>query len=594
MTRPGHTPPDIFGREQAVAPSYGAPVVLRQRSVLLMVLLMVVTLSLYGAWWLRGTARELNRSLKVRPISERFLNGCLLLGCVSLIAFGASLVWDDRYVNAIDSAVGSLYWGFLTIGSLRIRRRLLLLRDGGGEPVKAHLLLTVFFDGLYLQWSVNRSQRRNARPLRATSEYAFREPGCLPWLFFVGLPTAALGLLVTLVLSVLVVFWSGRIRYSRSVTAAAERVGDLEYRHMGTVAEYPGLHPVFALGQDFQLSDEEASRLKECARERSHDLTAEDKALIAAVAERHRELLRAASRLKESAPRPVGFDNLTAELETAPGNAQQPTLARFLFLKASMALDRRDAPTAMEVIRWLGWHASLLESNPALGSQLAGFYSESFQLRLIARMLSTHRPAAQLRDMGGALSPHDVRALHTRALALELARIRWGTEEILPEYAQPADDSIVQRVGSMGGHALALHAGAGAAEWILDYDDAYALPYSAGRARLDYDPDELSFLERTGLLIGVKAWWVPGRYRGAAESRELIARLLEVLQDPGVRDCSDLSERLLPNVERVRVEPVAGTLCRVRYASAEDYLATFQDSPGPTPPLEARVALPAP
>lgn len=49
-----------------------------------------------------------------------------------------------------------------------------------------------------------------------------------------------------------------------------------------------------------------------------------------------------------------------------------------------------------------------------------------------------------------------------------------------------------------------------------------------------------------------------------------------------------------PRPELIRLDGADGGLCRVRYASAEGYRATFDDNAGLDPPLEALVALPAP
>ncbi len=96
-----------------------APSELRERRILLMILLTVVTLSVYLIYWLVVTTRTLNARVPTARISTPFMALCVLMTVANLgLAFYAdvllSLIWALRLRHSINTLTGapkpSLLW----------------------------------------------------------------------------------------------------------------------------------------------------------------------------------------------------------------------------------------------------------------------------------------------------------------------------------------------------------------------------------------------------------------------------------------------------------------------------------------------------
>lgn len=116
--------------------------------------LTLITLGIYGVYWLYSRTRSLNQMLPAAPIGEGFINATLVLYAINfVVAVAAGFNADDAQINMFSNVVGVLSailviaWAFMFRDALsKITQR-----------PKGNGVLTFFLSSIYLQYKINQS-----------------------------------------------------------------------------------------------------------------------------------------------------------------------------------------------------------------------------------------------------------------------------------------------------------------------------------------------------------------------------------------------------------------------------------------------------
>jgi len=562
---------------------------LSHRSPWVVFALLVLTLGVYGAVWLRRNARLLNERIPERPISGRFTTTLLVLSVADLVLFIVSLALPEGTFNGVAQPISGLASALLMLGALRVRRRIQYLAEvPGSPPPKVSLLLTIFLNVAYLQLTMNRYSAELEAARWDGLDRPFRDSWRIAWLACLGVPVAGTGVIVLIVAGSFAIDWIGAADFRRERARVAERFGPLsEDRFASAEAE---LHPVLEVGAALDFSDEEKTRLHALVKGPGpvDALAEQDVRFLEELLERNRGALERAGEVLAPPGRGLGV-NYTTEGETPvpPSLVRQIVLAQLIFFDGMFALEKGGAQAAEPSIRQLGALSRVLEGDPNVVSLLLGLGFEHLQLRLLAATIRRCPEPATADTLRGAVLDLPMKDRLREALAYGAAITIWAEKDEIRRYREEQDREeergVVETVAVprlvRGGLRYSL---AGSLEWMIRHLDAYDAPYATMRSMVEIDPDKLSFLENLRLLGAASHWGLPAKLRAFSDARQGAVVMLSAMADGEGQVCRSLRSRLgaVEDLFQVVEEGPAG--CSLRYLRAEEYeSAAAGELPGP-------------
>lgn len=562
---------------------------LKRQSPLVVFGLFLLTLGVYGAFWIRKQARFLDERIPGRPISNRFTATLIALWVADLLLFVGSLVTPEGTFHGIEEPVSAFASGFLLLGALRVRRRILYLAEiPGTPPPKVSLLGTIFLNAAYLQAKINRYRERLEAPRWNVLERRFRDSRRFAWFASLALPSFALCVMLTIGSGSLVIDGIGTMAYRHARERAIARFGPLTEERFESDEAEP--HPVLALGARLELPEGAGDRLNALAKapDPVAALTGDDRRFVESLLQRNREALSRLDSVLDPLDRGLGVSYPVAEdAEFPPDLVKQTTLARFVFFDGLLALDERGPGAAEPAVRHLGVLARLLEDEPNIIPLLLGIGIENLQLRLLASTIERCPDATTAERLESDLVDLSMEQAMREALAWQAALMIQVERDEVARYA--AEQSSEEEGGPLF-RAIPFHlargatryAVAGALDWLVRHQDAYEMPYSVMRTSVEIDPDKLSFVEKMHLVAAMSHWGIPAKSRAFSDARRGARLALQVLEDgPGDR-CAGLQSRLGPLAELYRVADEGSGGCTLRYRRAEEFeRAAAGDFPAP-------------
>jgi len=548
--------------------------------------LFLLTLGVYGAFWIRRQARFLDERIPARPLSTRFTATLITLWVADVLLFAASLVTPEGTLEWIEKPVSAFASGFLLLGALRVRRRILYLAEvPGSPPPKVSLLGTILLSVAYLQAKINRYQSRLEAPRWDIFHRRFRDSRRLAWVACLALPSLALCILLTIGIGSLVIDGIGTMAYRHAREQAIDRFGPLTEERFAS--DEAVLHPVLALGAALELPEGDGDRLQALVKSLAKALakapdpvaalTGNDRRFVESLLERNREALSRLDSVLDPPDRGLGVSYPVAEdMEFPPDLVKQTTLARFVFFDGLLALDDRGPGAAEPAVRRLGVLARLLEDEPNTIPLLLGLGTENLQLHLLAATVERCPDARTAERLESDLVDLPMEQAMREALAWRAALMVRVQRDEAEHYARdlksdPETGPLLAAVAFHAGRGVARYAVAGDLDWLVRHQDAYRVPYGVMRKSVEIDPDKLSFVEKMHLVTAISHWGIPAKSRAFSDARRGARLALQVLEDgPGDR-CAGLRSRLGPLAELYRVVDEDSGGCTLRYRRAEEY-----------------------
>jgi hypothetical protein len=425
----------------------------------------------------------------------------------------------------------------------------------------------------------------NARPATPlTWDPKLHQLGCWGWASALAVPALATTLILGLgLLSGLGSVVTQRL-FERAKARLEDRLGALEPRRFTPPEGCADPTILAEQALSLRLRDDEVDLLREWAASATVRVPERLEEEAAPLVERNTAVLDAFARFLEDEPRCLDLHFDDPESPIPEGFGLQVRLLRLEYLRSLLDLRRGVAETALSTVRVAGRHAVLMEGGPSFWFHIIGLEAEKLQLRLISQLdASGLVEAARLASLESELLDNDLRAQWEEALALESNYTYVGIQQILQDRLREkdlfgAEEGSLRTFAEWSGDTLAYYMGAGALDWHLRYAEAYDWTYREQKEELDYDPDEMSFLEKAGLVGSLKRWWLPSRYRVVADAREL-ARLyltgLAHLSELG--GCDELQEVLpkQPLMGRLRVDAPTANRCVLDYTLRQEYEEIF-------------------
>lgn len=557
--------------------------------------LVVLTLGIYGAVWLREQARFFNAKLPSHPISKRFTSTALVLIVTDVVLFAVSLALPPGTVRPFDHALFGLAFGVQTLGALRVRRRLLYLAARPDlPPPRVGLLGTAILDVAFLQAKVNRYRAELVCPHVSVHYRPFRDSRRLAWVLSLGPPSFAASLVLLVTLGPLGADGVATALFHRARERAVRRLGALPMEGFSSAEN--GLHPILAAGEAIEISKSEEARLKTLVRKAvPGQIPQADARFLEGLLARNRQALLRCARALAPPRRGLGLSYPTrGDWALPPSLSRQFVLARLLFARGALALSHTGPASVVPSLRLLGELGRLYENEPPLAPLLVGAAIERLQLRLLSATLDACPDAASARAMASTLLTRPVRARWLDALRYEAALLLQTERDQREEIARkaPDDTPLMHAVGAWSGLALVRYSVAGALDQLERYAELFDARFSEMRSGLELKPDEMSFLEKLRLFAAMAAWEAPVKLRALSDSRRGAELAVRNAGEPEGADCAAVRSNLgaLAPLYEVPDAPQGG--CVLRYRLQADFERSSRGKI-PAPPFSWRLACPA-